>query len=570
MVDRFEQEERYGPDSNFVKRTRFSQTIEPYQSTEVPAKPGVKPHSRVKELPALPVREHQQDNMLQQQDNMLQDEVVNFGQHVQPHQQQLQLHQQHNIPHNPVYPKQVMSPNRPNVEAPERGGPPGPNALYQQNNLVQQIVHLEWDQELREIVQGNNSSIEQIIAEVQRIKQAMGHITKGLNDAFGQVRMDAQNQHQGMATLHQQMIEVQRRMGILENEAHRLQTAEIGALKERCKKIEEENVTSGRKWPVVHEQLQKFPELEREVRAQKERTDGLERKLQEGNVPAQIDSQKLMEKVVIMERRLQEAGLSTEQLGQHALIREIHRLQLWVQSMNGGYSSNIHPQDWTNPVTVLENRCTQLQTQYESLRGDLNRALNRAQNTSGQNTDPDFGLFDQSNRTQFDQVQSNRTQFDQVQSNRTQSDQVQPSRTQFDPISSNRTQLQSQSMDSNPFGSNPIDANPMGSDQISFNRDGPNTMPSNPIQSNAMDSNQMPSGGLSAGRLNPNPASTSPFDQLNPLRTQSNLGADPRDPGLKSERVDDLSSAMKQIVNLNKYLTTLEGKSPMFGHGSSI
>ena len=108
MVDRFQQEERYGPDSTIVKRTRFNQTTEPYQPKEVPEKIGVIPHSRVKQLPALPVRE-QQDNMLQRQDNMLQDdEVVNFGQQVQQpqHQQQLQL-QQHNIPHNPVYPKQI-------------------------------------------------------------------------------------------------------------------------------------------------------------------------------------------------------------------------------------------------------------------------------------------------------------------------------------------------------------------------------------------------------------------------------------------------------------------------------
>ena len=41
------------------------------------------------------------------------------------------------------------------------GGPPGPEALYQQNNLT----HLDWDQDLREIVQGNNSSIDQIFAE---------------------------------------------------------------------------------------------------------------------------------------------------------------------------------------------------------------------------------------------------------------------------------------------------------------------------------------------------------------------------------------------------------------------
>ena len=110
MVDRLEQEEGYGRDSNIVKRARFNQTIEPYQPKEVPAKLGVKPHSRVKELPALPVREPLQDNMLQQrQDNMLQDneEVVSFGQRAQQQQDQQQLLlRQHNIPHNPVYPKQ--------------------------------------------------------------------------------------------------------------------------------------------------------------------------------------------------------------------------------------------------------------------------------------------------------------------------------------------------------------------------------------------------------------------------------------------------------------------------------
>ena len=34
----------------------------------------------------------------------------------------------------------------------------------------------------------------------------------------------------------------------------------------------------------------------------------------------------------------------------------------------------------------------------------------------------------------------------------------------------------------------------------------------------------MPSSGLSAARLNPDPASTSPFDQLDPLRTRSTSG----------------------------------------------
>ena len=115
MVDRLEQEERYGRDLNIVKRARFNQTTEPYQTKEVPAKPAVKPHSRVKELPVLPVREPQQDNMLQQhQDNMSQDsEVVSFGQRAQQHQDQQQLQpRQHNIPHNPVDPKQTVGLNK--------------------------------------------------------------------------------------------------------------------------------------------------------------------------------------------------------------------------------------------------------------------------------------------------------------------------------------------------------------------------------------------------------------------------------------------------------------------------
>ena len=132
------------------------------------------------------------------------------------------------------------------MDAPERGGPPGPpNALYQQNNLVQQIVHLEWDQELRDIVQGNNLSIEQIIAEVHRIKQAMGNITNGLNHAFGEVRVDAQNQQQGVAIISQ-LLEVQKRLSTLETEANRIQSTEISALKECCKKMEVDGQSSMR------------------------------------------------------------------------------------------------------------------------------------------------------------------------------------------------------------------------------------------------------------------------------------------------------------------------------------
>ena len=73
-------------------------------------------------------------------------------------------------------------------------------------------------------------------------------------------------------------------------------------------------------------------------------------------------------------------------------------------------------------------------------------------------------------------------------------------------------------------------------------------------------SDQMPSSGLSAVRLNLDPASTSPFDQLEPLRTQSNSGLSPRDPNLRSQNMEDLTSVVKQIENLNRHVTTLEGK----------
>ena len=81
MVDHLDQTERVDRELNVVKRARFNQTIEIDKLKEVPeTKFGVEPHT-VKELPALPVRERQQDNMLlhqQLQDNMVDEEVVSF------------------------------------------------------------------------------------------------------------------------------------------------------------------------------------------------------------------------------------------------------------------------------------------------------------------------------------------------------------------------------------------------------------------------------------------------------------------------------------------------------------
>ena len=115
---------------------------------------------------------------------------------------------------------------------------------------------------------------------------------------------------------------------------------------ERCRKIEPKSVRD-RKRQSVHEQLQKIPELERELRA---RIANLERKLTErGSSPfLRTNSQQLEEKVPLMEKRLKEAGISTAQPEQNESVREIHRIQVWIHSLNGGWSSNI-PDDWKNP-----------------------------------------------------------------------------------------------------------------------------------------------------------------------------------------------------------------------------
>ena len=133
-------------------------------------------------------------------------------------------------------------------------------------------------------------------------------------------------------------------------------------------------------------------------------------------------------------------------------------------------------------------------------------------------------------------------------------------------------------MDSNRVGSVPMSSHSIGLDQVSFNRDGFNAGSSNPNQSNTTDSSQMPSdglsaarlnpdqskqmpsSGLSASRLNPDPASTSPFDQLDPLRTHPTSGLSLWDHSSSSQNKGDLASVVRQIENLNRYVTALEGK----------
>ena len=125
-----------------------------------------RPLFRARQLPAHPVRE--QHNVMMLQDRVNQDML------------QHNIQQQNNIAYNlrPYQDPQVMSPNRPEEDAPmvnPLNGPQneqrGPEVLYQQNTLIQQVVNFEYDPELRHLVQGNDASIDQIIQEIIQIKR---------------------------------------------------------------------------------------------------------------------------------------------------------------------------------------------------------------------------------------------------------------------------------------------------------------------------------------------------------------------------------------------------------------
>ena len=66
-------------------------------------------------------------------------------------------------------------------------------------------------------------------------------------------------------------------------------------------------------WQSVHEQLQKIPELERELRTSNQKIVNLERKLSERDGSPRANAQQPVEKMALMEKRLKEAGISTEQ-----------------------------------------------------------------------------------------------------------------------------------------------------------------------------------------------------------------------------------------------------------------
>ena len=266
---------------------------------------------------------------------------------------------------------------------------------------------------------------------------------------------------------------------------------------------------NGGRWPVVNEELGRIPELERELRASKERVAKLEKESQEQREATRQTVAAMNEKLDLWETRLQEQGMP--QSGQTPWGIKLRRLQVWVQALNGGIPPSIDPVGCTNPITGLEKSQRKLSQQQERLQSELETLLTQpTQTQAGRSANEDAQSIFQA----LDPIQSNWLQSSRNQSNGVQSNRIHSSRNQSDPIQS--TPMDSNLMESHSMGSNPMELN-----HISFNRDGPNAMPSNPIQSSPRDSNPMPSNGLSAGRLNGNPASTSPIDQLNPTGTQA-------------------------------------------------
>ena len=227
------------------------------------------PLFRARQFPVYSVRE---------QHAMLQD---------RPNQDMLQHNIQHqdNIAYNPgpYQDQQVMSPNRPEEDAPmvnPLNGPQneqrGPEVLYQQNTLIQQVVNFEYDPELRHLVQGNDASIEQIIQEIIQIKRAMGHMSQVLTDAFAGVRGDAQNQNKNLHDLASQMVLLQTGLQEVSTEISRVSRLEVEPVKERRRKAEFEIMSLLRRVQDAQEGANKVPELEREVKFAKERIEKLE------------------------------------------------------------------------------------------------------------------------------------------------------------------------------------------------------------------------------------------------------------------------------------------------------
>ena len=243
--------------------------------------------------------------------------------------------------------------------------------LYQQNTLIQQVVHFEYDPELRHLVQGNDASIEQIIQEIMQIKRAMGQMSQALTEAFAGVRGDAQNQNKNLHDLASQMVLSQTRLQEIAAEITRVSRSELEPLKERCRKAEFEIVSLLRQ--EAQEGANRVPELERELKIAKERIEKLElRGVQTTEVHQQLMSQ-LGERIARLETQPQPAsqlpisGNSATNSLKEEQGKRIQELQIWVQALNGGTSALVDPRSWENPLLGIQAEQKTQKAHWEEL-----------------------------------------------------------------------------------------------------------------------------------------------------------------------------------------------------------
>ena len=455
-----------------------------------------RPLFRARQLPAYPVREQQQHVMLQDrinqdvQHNMIQDNIAyNRRLYDDP---------------------QVMSPNRPEEDAPmvnPLNGPQneqrGPEVLYQQNTLIQQVVHFESDPELRHLVQGNDASIEQIIQEIIQINRTIGHMSKVLTEAFAGVRGDAQNQNKNLHDLASQMVLSQTRLQEISAEITRVSRSEMEPLKERCRKAELEIISLLRRVQEAQEGASRVPELERELKIAKERIEKLELRGVQTTEMHQHSMNQLGERLARLESQPQSisqipaSGNSAASPVREEHGKRIQELQIWVQALNGGTSALVDPRNWQNPLLGLQaEQKTQraqweelnqlyntIRNQYTGLLKDLGKhqekvdrlpiqALeakyhqleSRIEEIQRLGTHPIHGKITSSG---LHSIQSAPTQFGSTQSNPIQSDGTQSNPMASNPIDSNATKL-----DSNPthgISSMPSQSNPMALDGQTVN-----------------------------------------------------------------------------------------------------
>ena len=144
-------------------------------------------------------------------------------------------------------------------QGPQNGQPGPEQVFYQHTTLIQQVVTLDVDSDLRDLLYGDDAAIEEIVTEIHRIRRIMGYMLQVLLDAFAGVRGDAQNQHQDLRELRRQMALLQTRLNEVSNEVTRISRNAVDTLKEKYRRIENEAINMLRHIQNAQEETRRIP-----------------------------------------------------------------------------------------------------------------------------------------------------------------------------------------------------------------------------------------------------------------------------------------------------------------------